>query len=87
MAASIWFREPLILIINLAFEQERVPKFWNFSLVKPIPKKTSVSLDDFRPMSLICNTLKVADEENIFPPGTIQISKKFRYIYTSHFLG
>ncbi|XP_063902507.1 uncharacterized protein LOC135122238 [Zophobas morio] len=60
--ASTWFSEPLTHIINLAFEQGQVPKLWNFSLVKPIPKKkTSVSLDDFRPISLICNTLKVAE--------------------------
>ncbi|KAJ3660946.1 hypothetical protein Zmor_005372 [Zophobas morio] len=45
--ASTWFSEPLTHIINLGFEQGRVPKLWNFSLVKPIPKKkTSVSLDE-----------------------------------------
>ena len=41
---STWFSKPLTHIINLAFEEGRVPKLWNSSLVKPIPKKKHLFL-------------------------------------------
>ncbi|KAJ3652703.1 hypothetical protein Zmor_018645 [Zophobas morio] len=60
-----WILRPLTHIINFSFEQGLVPKLWHLSVVTPIPKKSDPkSLNDLRPISLLCNTFKVA--ESIF---------------------
>jgi hypothetical protein len=71
---------PLLIIFNKSLLTCQVPSLWKHALVKPIPKKSSNSISDFRPISLTSSVCKVLekilidkittflDQNNLFDP-------------------
>jgi hypothetical protein len=51
--AAIFLAEPLSHLFKLSIEGAEVPKCWKIAAVSPIPKKSSPTVDDIRPISLL----------------------------------
>lgn len=53
---------PLVIIYNKSLLTSQVPHLWRQALVKPIPKKSSNSITDYRPISLTSSVCKVFEK-------------------------
>jgi hypothetical protein len=52
-AASAFLADPLCKLYRLSIAQKTVPKLWKVAAIAPIPKTSSPTLNDLRPISLL----------------------------------
>jgi hypothetical protein len=58
---------PLQLLLKILLDQEQFPSIWKDSNVIPVHKKSSRQLvDNYRPISLLCNMSKIYEKKSIY---------------------
>ena len=60
-AAAHLITEPLTTLFNESLESEKVPSLWKCAAVTPVPKCSTPTIDDFRPISLLPIPAKILE--------------------------
>ena len=59
--AAIFLSEPLSYLFKSSIENAEIPKCWKIAATSPIPKKSSPTPDDIRPISLLAFPSKILE--------------------------